>query len=117
MQYQPFPSVTDRAFLRHSLQTLSRLAPGKAVEVRVVPVAAVQCIPGVSHTRGTPPNVVEMDAPTWHALLTGELEWDKAVNQGKISASGTKADISQWLTPLRAALLAEQNIPEPPQNR
>ena len=38
--------------------------PGRSVEVRIPPYAAVQCAtgdPGPTHTRGTPPNVVETD--------------------------------------------------------
>ena len=35
-------------------------------------------IPGVRHTRGTPPAVVETDAETWIALATGELSWADA---------------------------------------
>ena len=35
--------------------------------------AAVQCIEGPKHTRGTPPNVIETDAATWLALATGAL--------------------------------------------
>ena len=38
------------------------------------PYAAVQVVAGVRHTRGTPPAVVEMDAETWIALATGELD-------------------------------------------
>ena len=53
----------DRAALRDAVRTLlgqlSRLAPGRSVEVRVPPFGAVQCIDGPRHTRGTPPNVVE----------------------------------------------------------
>ena len=44
---------------------LERLAtdhPGRSVEVRVPPYAAVQCVEGPRHTRGTPPNVIETDA-------------------------------------------------------
>ena len=69
----------DRADLRlltkHFLAVLEERAPGRSVEVRVPPYAAVQVIPGVRHTRGTPPAVVEMDAATWLALATGELTW------------------------------------------
>src|SRR3954463_4113044 len=36
-------------------------APGRSVEVRVPPYGAIQCVEGPTHTRGTPPNVVELD--------------------------------------------------------
>ncbi|MEO9237112.1 MAG: sterol carrier family protein, partial [Jatrophihabitantaceae bacterium] len=38
--------------------------PGRSVEVRVPPHAAVQCIAGPRHTRGTPPNVIETEPLT-----------------------------------------------------
>ena len=61
----------DLRFLtKHFLAVLEQRAPGHSVEVRVPPYAAVQVIPGVRHTRGTPPAVVETDAETWVALAT-----------------------------------------------
>lgn len=76
---------------------LAATAPGRSVEVRVPPYAAVQCIEGPRHTRGTPPNVVEMNAPTWLELATGRLTWSAAVGDGRVSASGERADISALL--------------------
>jgi hypothetical protein len=80
--------------VRFLLDRLAALAPGRSVEVRVPPYAAVQCIAGPHHTRGTPPNVVEMDASAWIALATGRLAWDDAVKNGQIRASGPRADLS-----------------------
>ena len=60
-----------RLLTKHFLAVLELRAPGHSVEVRVPPYAAVQVIPGVRHTRGTPPAVVETDAETWIALATG----------------------------------------------
>jgi putative sterol carrier protein len=73
------------------------------VELRVPPFVAVQCVAGPRHTRGTPPNVVETDAATWLRLATGELAWDDAVAEGRVSASGNRADLSAHLplSPLR----------------
>lgn len=85
------------AQVKESLARLEKLAPGRAIEVRIPPFAAIQCGEGPTHTRGTPPNVIEMDAKTWLALATGELAWDQAVSEGKISASGARANLSQWL--------------------
>ena len=42
-------------------------------------MAAVQCLPGPVHTRGTPPNVVETDPLTWVRLAAGRLGWADAV--------------------------------------
>jgi hypothetical protein len=74
-----------------------RRAPGTSVELRVPPLAAVQCVPGPRHTRGTPPNVVETDAGTWLALATGGLGWGEAVSSGAVRASGERSDLSAWL--------------------
>ncbi|MGZ4498482.1 MAG: sterol carrier family protein, partial [Nocardioides sp.] len=60
---------------KHFLALLETRAPGRSVEVRVPPYAAVQVVEGVRHTRGTPPAVVEMDAATWVALARGEVTW------------------------------------------
>jgi hypothetical protein len=75
--------------------------PGRSVEVRVPPFAAVQCVEGPRHTRGTPPNVVETDPQTWLELATGRLEWSDAVEAGRVTASGTRADLSHWLPVLK----------------
>ena len=95
--------MRDTAVLEEVKATLSQLtaiAPGRAIEVRIPPYAAVQCGEGPTHTRGTPPNVVEMDAQTWLALAKGEITWESAMNSGAISASGVRANLSQYL-PLR----------------
>ena len=86
--------------VRYLLQLLDEKAPGNSVEVRVPPFGAVQVVQGPRHTRGTPPNVVEMDASTWIAVATGADQWSDAVADGRIVASGTRADISTLL-PLR----------------
>ncbi|TDB86159.1 hypothetical protein E1264_18890 [Actinomadura sp. KC216] len=80
--------------VRFLLDRLAELAPGRSVEVRVPPYAAVQCIDGPHHTRGTPSNVVEMDAAAWIGLATGRLAWDDAVTAGRVRASGSRADLS-----------------------
>jgi len=86
--------------VRYLLQLLGEQAPGNSVEVRVPPHGAVQCIEGPAHTRGTPPNVIEMDADTWLALATGALSWSDAVAAGRVHASGSRADLA-GLLPLR----------------
>lgn len=86
-----------RGAVRHLLDLLAELAPGKSVEVRVPPHAAVQCIDGPHHTRGTPPNVVEMDATTWIQLATGRLTWPEATSAHRVRASGSRADLSAYL--------------------
>ena len=86
-----------RAAVTFLLGALADRAPGKAVEVRVPPYAAVQCVEGPRHTRGTPPNVVETDPATWIALAAGRALWAEAVATGRVRASGPRADLSAWL--------------------
>jgi uncharacterized SCP-like protein len=90
-----------RAATRFLLDALAERAPGRSVEVRVPPYAAVQCVAGPRHTRGTPPNVIETDPLTWLALATGRLGWAAAAASGRLRASGPRADVSQYL-PLAA---------------
>lgn len=90
------PDVIATA-VRHTLAELADAHPGHAVEVRVPPVGAVQCVAGIKHRRGTPPNVVETDAATWLALVTGRTMWAEAVASGALVASGDRADISALL--------------------
>lgn len=86
-----------RVLTKHFMAVLEERAPGHSVEVRVPPFAAVQVIPGVRHTRGTPPAVVETDAPTWIALALGDLTWEQAQAQGRVTASGQRADLAPHL--------------------
>jgi hypothetical protein len=83
--------------VKATLAELVKRAPGRAIEVRIPPYAAVQCGEGPTHTRGTPANVIEMDADTWLALANGELHWSDAVESGKVSATGARADLSEYL--------------------
>jgi hypothetical protein len=82
---------------RFLLQVLSDAAPGNTLEVRVPPFGAAQVVEGPRHTRGTPPNVVEMDAATWLELATGTLRWDDAIAGHRVSASGQRADLAAYL--------------------
>jgi hypothetical protein len=92
------PTPADlRLLTRHFLAVLAQQAPGRSVEVRVPPYAAVQVVPGVRHKRGTPPAVVELDAPTWIALATGRTSWPEAVSAGRVRASGERADLAPYL--------------------
>ena len=83
-----------RTAVRYTLQLLAREHPGNSVEVRVPPAGVVQAIEGPRHTRGTPPNVVETDPDTWLALATGTLDWETARAEGRVQASGLRADLA-----------------------
>ncbi len=82
---------------RYLLEVLASDAEGHTVEVRVPPFGAVQAIAGPRHTRGTPPNVIELDAETWIELATGRLAWTDAVAASRVSASGARADLTEVL--------------------
>jgi hypothetical protein len=92
-----------RAALVASARTLAAIAaeryPGRTIEVRVPPAAAVQIGFGTGpvHTRGTPPNVIETDPATFVRLGTGGLAWDAALAAHLVTASGDAADLSAAL--------------------
>ena len=86
-----------RLLTKHLLALLVARAPGAAVEVRVPPYAAAQCVGGTRHTRGTPPAVVETDPATWIALAVGDESWAAAVDDGRVVASGERSDLSGLL--------------------
>ena len=85
------------AEVKRTLALLAAKAPGKAIEVRIPPYAAIQCGDGPIHTRGTPPNLIEMKAETWLALVEGGISWDQALASGQVRASGARADLSPYL--------------------
>jgi len=92
------PARADlRLLVKHSLAVLASKAPGRAVEVRVPPFAAVQVIAGPRHGRGTPPAVVETDPQLWIALATGATTWPAALDTGRLHASGQRSDLSPLL--------------------
>lgn len=78
---------------------LVRRTPGRSVELRVPGPngVAVQCVEGPRHTRGTPPNVVETEVSSWLELATGRLGWSTAIADGRVRASGSRADLSAYL--------------------
>jgi hypothetical protein len=86
---------------RHLAQTLATRHPGRSVEVRVPPYAAVQCLAGVRHTRGTPPATVEVEPVAFVQLCTGRLGWQEAVRDGRVRASGERSDLSPLLPLVR----------------
>lgn len=91
----------DRQALRVSVRMLAEVLaerhPGKAVEVRVPPYAAVQIGTGLRHTRGTPPNVVECTPAVFVAVASGRQAWAAAVAAGEVRASGSRADLAPFL--------------------
>lgn len=96
-QAAALPRSTRATAVRYLLEELATRAPGHSVEVRVPPFGVCQCVEGPRHTRGTPPNVVEMDPATWLELATGLTGWEAAVGTGRVLASGARADLRDWL--------------------
>lgn len=97
----PSPVPPDRAALKPVVKALAGLlaerAPGRHVELRVPPFAAVQCVEGPRHTRGTPPNVVEVDPVAFVELAAGRVPWADAAADGRVRTWGDRADLSAWL--------------------
>lgn len=95
------PVELDRGALRVVCQTLADVlatrAPGRSLELRVPPYAAVQAVQGPRHTRGTPPNVVETDPLTWVRLAAGRVTWTEVRRGASVQASGERADLAPWL--------------------
>jgi len=81
-------------------QELAARVPGRTVELRIPPYAAVQCVPGPRHTRGTPPNVVEVQPAAWVLLADGRLSWEDAAADGRLLASGERAALLARELPL-----------------
>ena len=80
--------------VKQILKVIEAIATGRSVELRIPPYAAIQCVEGGSHRRGTPPNVVEMDAQTLLNLSKEPQSWDQLCSVGAISASGTNSNLA-----------------------
>jgi uncharacterized protein (TIGR03083 family) len=78
-------------------EMLASRHPGRSVELRVPPYAAVQLQAGPAHRRGTPTAVVESDPVAWVLLATGRLGWAEAEAGGGVRASGARSDLSALL--------------------
>ncbi|MEL4359050.1 MULTISPECIES: sterol carrier family protein [unclassified Luteococcus] len=92
-----------RMDVRALSQALGERYPGQTIEVRIPPASAVQVGAfgeGPTHTRGTPPNVVETDELTWLRLGTGLLTLDDAMAQGLVTASGSHFLALERMLPL-----------------
>ena len=81
--------------VKQILKVIEEIAPGRSVELRIPPYAAIQCVEGGNHRRGTPPNVVEMSAQTLLNLSKEPQKWDQLCSEGAISASGTNSNLAE----------------------
>lgn len=89
--------LAKRYAVKALVEVLQARAPGHAVELRIPPYTAVQVVEGPRHTRGTPPNTVEVDPVAWLDLATGRTSWAEAVRTGAARVRGDRADLSAWL--------------------
>lgn len=89
------------------LKVVQNLAPGGSVELRIPPHAAIQCVSGSIHRRGTPPNVVEMSAETLLKLLENPVKWQQFCDSGAISASGTNSNLSNLFVEVSKLIYSE----------
>jgi hypothetical protein len=79
--------------VKEILKIVQQVSPGNSVELRIPPYAAIQCVPGSVHRRGTPPNVVEMSGDTLMDLVAKPTCWDEFCHNGRILASGTNSNL------------------------
>ncbi len=79
--------------VKQILKVVQKLAPGRSVELRIPSHAAIQCVGGITHRRGTPPNVVEMKEETLISLLERPENWQQFCESGAISASGANSNL------------------------
>jgi hypothetical protein len=84
--------------VKEILKMVQEVAPGNSVELRIPPYAAIQCVSGSVHRRGTPSNVVEMSGHTLIKLVENPTCWEKFCHEGLISASGTNANLEDLFT-------------------
>ena len=80
--------------VKEILSLIKKISPGKSVELRIPPYGAIQCVEGVNHKRGTPPNIIEMSAQVLSQLRSNPKMWAELVASGQISASGVASDLS-----------------------
>ena len=90
-EHAPPDRAALAAAVRLTVRAFAQAHPGKAVEVRVPPFAAAQCLPGGAHTRGTPPHVVEVQPRAWLRLVTGRSTWSAELAGPDLQASGHRA--------------------------
>ncbi len=80
--------------VKEILSLIKKISPGESVELRIPQYGVIQCVAGINHKRGTPPNTVEMSAQVLIQLRSNPKMWAKLVASGQISASGVASDLS-----------------------
>ena len=77
--------------VRYLLQEIEIRHPGGTIELRVPPYGAVQCIEGMDHRRGTPPNVVEIIPELFIELALTHISLDDVPSGAGMVLSGARA--------------------------
>jgi hypothetical protein len=77
--------------VRYLLQEIEIRHPGGTIELRVPPYGAVQCIAGMDHRRGTPPNVVEITPELFIELALKRISFDEVSIGAGLVLSGVRA--------------------------
>ena len=88
------------ANVKQILDLIKKTSPGKSVELRIPHYGAIQCVQGINHKRGNPPNTVEMSAQVLIQLRSKPKMWEELVASGQITASGVASDLSQVFSQL-----------------
>ena len=86
------PQIT--AIVKEILDLIKNISPGKSVELRVPPYGVIQCVAGINHRRGNPPNTVEMSGETLVRLINEPSLWSFLCDSGEVKASGLLSDLS-----------------------
>ncbi|CAI9399989.1 sterol carrier family protein [Aestuariimicrobium sp. T2.26MG-19.2B] len=97
----PAPAIALTEATRALAIALGERHPGATLEVRVPPAAAVQLDAlgeGPVHTRGTPPNVIELPVELFLELTTGLRRWDERV--AETYASGAHVNAFEAMLPV-----------------
>jgi hypothetical protein len=76
------------------LDLIKKISPNKSVELRIPRYGAIQCVEGINHKQGTPPNTVEMSAQVLIQLSNNPDSWAELVAVGQIAVSGVNTDLS-----------------------
>ena len=85
----PPDRACTKAAVKAVLAELERRAPGRSVELRVPPYAAIQLIAGTAHRRGTPPALVQLAAPDLIDLAEDERHVAHGGSPGRTVRQGT----------------------------
>ena len=96
--------------VKEMLELVRLVAPGRSVELRIPHYGAIQCVGGSIHRRGTPPNLVEMNAKTFMSLIENPCLWETLINTGDISASGLNSDLSEVFLKISEILNSHKEV-------